>query len=82
MVVRIPSPFVVSFRLPAGVGSTIASEMTRHDDRTMNDAVHEAAAVRALRAERDRQLSPEERLRRVDALCRQLASIRPAGVRR
>jgi hypothetical protein len=30
----------------------------------------------------DRDLSPEERLRRVDALCRQLASIRPVGERR
>jgi hypothetical protein len=56
--------------------------MTPHDDQAMDDAVHEAEEVRAVRAERDRQLSPEERLRRVDALCRQLASIRPVGERR
>jgi hypothetical protein len=56
--------------------------MTQHDDQAMADAVREAEEVRTLRAERDRQLSPEERLRRVDALCRQLASIRPVGERR
>ena len=60
----------------------MASEMTQHDDQAMEDAVLEADEVRALRAERDRHLSPEERLRRVDALCRQLASIRPVGERR
>ena len=60
----------------------MATEMTRHDDQTMDDSVHEAEAVRALRAERARHLSPEARLRRVDALCRQLASIRPVGERR
>ena len=60
----------------------MTSEMTQHDDQVTEDAVHEAEELRALRAERDRQLSPEERLRRVDALCRQLASIRPVGERR
>jgi hypothetical protein len=60
----------------------MASEMTQHDDQTMQEAVREAEEVRALRAERNRQLSPEQRLRRVDALCRQLASIRPVGERR
>lgn len=56
--------------------------MAQHDDQTMEDAIHEAEEARALRAERDRNLSPEERLRRVDALCRQLASIRPVDERR
>jgi hypothetical protein len=60
----------------------MASEMTQHDDQAMEDGVREAEEVRPLRAERDRQLSPEERLRRVGALCRQLASIRPVGDRR
>lgn len=60
----------------------MATEMTQHDDQDMEDAVREAEEVRALRAERDRHLSPEERLRRVDALCRQLASIRPLDERR
>ncbi len=56
--------------------------MTRHKDQAMEDAVREADEARTLRAERDRRLSPEERLRRVDALCRQLASIRPGRERR
>jgi hypothetical protein len=56
--------------------------MKRHEDQDMEDAVREADEVRALRAQRDRDLSPEERLRRVDALCRQLASIRPVSERR
>jgi hypothetical protein len=60
----------------------MASEMTQHDDQAMEDAVYEAEEARTLRAERDRQLSPEERLLRVDALCRQLASMRPVGERR
>jgi hypothetical protein len=60
----------------------MATGMAQHDDQTMEDAVREAEEVRALRAERDRQLSPQERLRRVNALCRQLASIRPVGERR
>ena len=60
----------------------MATGMTQHDDQTMADAVREAEEVRVLRAERDRQPSPEERLRRVDALCRQLAAIRPVGERR
>jgi hypothetical protein len=60
----------------------MATEMETHDDQAMADAVREAKEVRALRAERDRHLSPEERLRRLDALCRQLASIRPVGDRR
>jgi hypothetical protein len=42
------------------------------------EAVREAQAVRALRAERDARLSPEERLERVHELCRQLAAIEPA----
>jgi hypothetical protein len=37
--------------LPAAVGSTMATEMTRDDDQTMDDSVHKAEAVRALRAE-------------------------------
>jgi hypothetical protein len=60
----------------------MATGMTRHDDQAIEEAVREAEEVRAIRAERDRQLSPEERLRRVDELCRQLASIRPVGERR
>lgn len=60
----------------------MATKMTQHDDQAMQDAVREAEEVRALRAERDRHLSAEERLRRADALSRQLASIRPVGERR
>jgi hypothetical protein len=56
--------------------------MIEHEDQAIEEAVREAEEVRAPRAERDRRLSPEERLRRVDALCRQLASIRPVGERR
>jgi hypothetical protein len=44
-------------------------------------AVLEAEDARRLRAIRDAQLSPDERLARVHELCRQLASIRPARVR-
>ena len=43
----------------------------------MQEAVREAEEVRELRAARDRALTPGERLQRVDALCRQLALIRP-----
>lgn len=56
--------------------------MTRDDVQTLEEAAREADAARSLRAARDRDLSPEERLRRVDALCRQLALIRPVGERR
>jgi hypothetical protein len=66
----------------AAVRPNMATEMTEHDDQAMEDAVHEAEEVRTIRAERDRHLSPEERLRRVDALCRQIASIRPVSERR
>jgi hypothetical protein len=45
------------------------------------DAVREAAEIRALRAERDANLTPEERLERTAALCRQLALIRPSEPR-
>ena len=37
--------------------------------------------ARAIRAERDAHLSPEERLERTAALCRQLALIRPVDQR-
>jgi hypothetical protein len=47
-----------------------------HDDAEQDDAVREAQEVRRLRAERDAQLGPEQRLERVAALCRQLALIR------
>lgn len=56
--------------------------MTEDRDQTLEEAAREADAARALRAARDRNLSPEERLRRVDELCRQLAQIRPVGKRR
>ena len=55
--------------------------MAQHEDLAIDDAVREADEVRALRAARDRHLTPEERLRRVDALCRQLATIRLVGER-
>jgi hypothetical protein len=58
------------------------SWMTQRDDQTTEAAIQEAEEVRALRAERDRNLSAEERLRRVESLCRQLASIRPVSERR
>jgi hypothetical protein len=43
------------------------------------DAVEEAEEIRALRARRDAELSPEERLERVHELCRQLAAIEPVS---
>jgi hypothetical protein len=60
----------------------MAIGMSQPEEQVMQELVREAEKVRAVRAERDRRLSPEERLRRVDALCRQLASIRPVGERR
>jgi hypothetical protein len=60
----------------------MATGMTQDDDQATEDAAREADEARALRAERDRRLTPEERLRRVAALCSQLASIRPVGERR
>ena len=45
------------------------------------EAVREADQARELRGERDAALSPEERLERVAALCRQLALIRTAEPR-
>lgn len=56
--------------------------MRQPNDEQMQQAVREAEEVRALRAARNRELTPEERLRRVDALCRQLALIRPVDERR
>jgi hypothetical protein len=53
------------------------SSSTGQDDAlALADAVREAEEVRRLRAARDRALSPTERLERVEALCRALASIR------
>ena len=52
------------------------------DASAMADAVREAQEVRELRAARDRALSATERLERVDALCRQLATIRVVDKRR
>ena len=53
-------------------------------DRTsdMVTAAREADAARALRARRDADLTPEERLERVHELCRQLAAIKPAPPRK
>jgi hypothetical protein len=51
------------------------------DDYTDRDAVREADEARALRARRDAELSPTERLERVHELCRQLAAIRLIGPR-
>lgn len=42
------------------------------------DAMREADEARRLRAEREAQLSPAERLERVHELCRQLAGLRLA----
>jgi hypothetical protein len=42
------------------------------------EAIREAEENRAIRARRDAELSPQERLERVHELCRQLAAIRPA----
>ena len=42
-----------------------------------DDAVREAEEARAIRAQRDANLTPEERLQRTAELCRQLALIRP-----
>jgi hypothetical protein len=46
-------------------------------EQTLQEAAQEADESRQIRAERDRQLSPEERLERLHALCAQLAAIRP-----
>lgn len=46
---------------------------------TDEDAVREAQESRRLRAERDAQLTPSERLERVHELCRQLAQLKLAG---
>jgi hypothetical protein len=52
-----------------------------HVDPEEDDAVREAEEIRRLRAERDADLTPEQRLERVAALCRQLALIRPVEPR-
>ncbi len=52
--------------------------MTEHAADTDADATRDAEKVRALRARRDAELSPAERLARVHELCRQLAAIEPA----
>jgi hypothetical protein len=44
------------------------------------EAVKEAEEVRALRARRDAELSPTERLERVHELCRQLSAIEPVSL--
>lgn len=53
--------------------------MATTDDDILRQNVAEADAARRVRAERDAALTPSERLERVDALCRQLAAIRPVG---
>jgi hypothetical protein len=53
--------------------------MDESEPQSDADLVKEAAEVRALRARRDAELSPEERLERVHELCRQLAAIRPVS---
>lgn len=42
-----------------------------------DEAIREAEEARRLRARRDAELSPAERLARVHELCRQLSAIRP-----
>lgn len=51
------------------------SELT---PQTEEEALAEAALVRDLRARRDAELTPTERLERVHELCRQLAAIEVA----
>jgi hypothetical protein len=51
--------------------------MSEADPADVRVRVEEAQRVRDARAERDAALTPAERLARVDALCRQLAAIRP-----
>jgi hypothetical protein len=48
--------------------------------RDDEDAVREFEEARALRARRDADLSPAERLERVHELCRQLAAIEPVSL--
>ena len=50
----------------------------RPPENVDEDAVREAEEARVIRARRDAQLTPEERLQRTAELCRQLALIRPA----
>lgn len=53
--------------------------MEENSEYTEEEAVREAEEVRALRARRDAELTPEERLARVHELCRQLAAIEPVA---
>src|SRR4051812_38981387 len=63
--------------LPTGSRRTMAS-MDEDAPQSDAEAIREAEENRAIRARRDAELSPEERLERVHELCRQLAAIRPA----
>ena len=47
------------------------------DLEAIEDLAREADTAREVRARRDAALTPEERLERVDKLCRELAAIRP-----
>jgi hypothetical protein len=53
--------------------------MATSDADILRHNVAEAEQARLARAARDAALTPSERLERVDALCRQLAAIRPLG---
>jgi hypothetical protein len=56
--------------------------MAATEEQTLEEAVREAEEARAIRVARDAALTPEQRLERVHALCRQLAAIRPVDDRR
>lgn len=60
---------------------TSVQEDRATDTYTDADAVREAEEARALRARRNAELSPAERLERVHELCRQLAEIKLIGPR-